>query len=139
MSELHETINPAKDVPGKPRISSITVGRVYNLGNYENINYKITAEIPEGNNTADVFTQLEQVLEGLNPNNPVGNWEIQRANELLSKPAKELNSYEIEGLENAKERLKRFEAWKGNHVKALELLKSFGGSSKTKLNDHCED
>ncbi len=49
------------------RISRISVGRVYNLGNYEHVRYELTVEIPEGESAATAITGVEKIIAGLSP------------------------------------------------------------------------
>jgi hypothetical protein len=53
-------------------ISKITVGRLYNLGNYEHIRYELTAEIPDGESAATALIGIENILNALNPKRPFG-------------------------------------------------------------------
>jgi hypothetical protein len=49
------------------RISRITVGRLYNLGNYENVRYDLTVEIPEGQSAVTAIVGLEKIIAGMAP------------------------------------------------------------------------
>ena len=51
----------------KSRISRITVGRLFNLGNYEHVRYDITVEIPDGASSTKAMIGLERIMEGLAP------------------------------------------------------------------------
>lgn len=55
----------------KPRISRISVGRVYNLGNYEHVRFELTAEIPEGASASKAIVGLERIIEGMRPNRSI--------------------------------------------------------------------
>lgn len=50
-----------------PRISKITVGRLFNLGSYEHVRYELTVEIPEGESAVSAITGMERLLEAMNP------------------------------------------------------------------------
>lgn len=49
------------------RVSRISVGRVYNLGNYEHVRYEITVDIPEGESAARAIVGVERIIAGLKP------------------------------------------------------------------------
>lgn len=49
------------------KVSKITVGRLYNLGNYEHVRYELTVEVPEGQSAADAVRGLERIVAGLKP------------------------------------------------------------------------
>lgn len=48
-------------------ITKITIGRLYNLGNYEHIRYDLTVEIKEGESATEAVTALEKIINGLKP------------------------------------------------------------------------
>lgn len=52
-----------------PRISRVTIERLYNLGNYEHVRYGLTIDIPEQSELTvqKAFTGVERILEALNP------------------------------------------------------------------------
>jgi hypothetical protein len=48
-------------------ITKITIGRLYNLGNYEHVRYELTAEIPEGKSATIAVLGMEKILAGMKP------------------------------------------------------------------------
>lgn len=54
------------------KVTKITIGRLYNLGNYEHIRYEVTVEVPAGESAATACMGLEKILERLNPKMPHG-------------------------------------------------------------------
>jgi len=48
-------------------VSKITIGRLFNKGNYEHIRYELTVEVKEGESAAAAVINLERILEGLKP------------------------------------------------------------------------
>lgn len=63
-------------VPNEPaapaaQVSRITIGRLYNLGNYEHIRYEITLEVQPGG-AEKSLRHLEKILHNINPNRPHG-------------------------------------------------------------------
>lgn len=51
----------------KSTITKITVGRLFNLGNYEHVRYELTVEVPEGASAATAITAVEKILCGMKP------------------------------------------------------------------------
>lgn len=51
----------------KSRVSRISIGRVYNLGNYEHVRYEVTVEVPEGQSASKAIVGLEKIIAGLAP------------------------------------------------------------------------
>lgn len=49
-----------------PHIKAITIGRVYNLGNYEHVRYEIQAICDEGDAQLTIIA-LERLIDGLRP------------------------------------------------------------------------
>ena len=49
------------------KVTKITVGRLYNLGNYEHIRYDITVEIQPGESPATAMIGIEKIMAGLAP------------------------------------------------------------------------
>ena len=52
-------------------ISKITIGRLFNLGNYEHIRYELTVDVQPGEATA-ALRGTENLLRALNPKRPSG-------------------------------------------------------------------
>lgn len=51
----------------KPHISRISIGRVYNLGNYEHVRYELTVEVPAGSSASKAIVGVEKLIAGLRP------------------------------------------------------------------------
>lgn len=49
------------------KVTKITIGRLYNLGNYEHVRYELTVEVPEGESAAQAVKGMENILAGLRP------------------------------------------------------------------------
>ena len=49
------------------KISKITVGRLYNLGNYEHIRYDLTVDVPDGESASTAIIAVERLLVALSP------------------------------------------------------------------------
>jgi len=99
MSENQERI---QEQP-KTRITRITMGRVYNLGNYENQRVEISVDIANGDNPANVFKNLQGILSNLRAKSGVEQYQVRRAHEVLAKPEADLSDYERSILESSRE------------------------------------
>ena len=123
----------------KPRITTITIARLFNTGNYEHVRYELCAEVPEGHSAAGVFKQLTGVLANLAPKGPVDESEYLRALEFLKNPddwnknienAKARKRLNAQTAKACRERVKKYEAWRKARIAALDTLDQLGGSSK---------
>lgn len=69
----------------KPSITKITVGRLYNLGNYEHVRYEITAEVPENCSARQAVVGIEKILSGLKPVSCKSLGDLRRAAEYIQE------------------------------------------------------
>lgn len=51
----------------KTHVSRISIGRVFNLGNYEHVRYEITVDVAEGGNAEQTLVSLENIIADLKP------------------------------------------------------------------------
>lgn len=49
------------------KVSRISIGRVYNLGNYEHVRYELTVDVPPEASAASAVIALERIIAGLKP------------------------------------------------------------------------
>src|SRR5438552_16974521 len=49
------------------KTTKITLGRLYNLGNYEHLRYEMTVEIADGESATDALLGLEKIMDALKP------------------------------------------------------------------------
>ena len=61
------------------KITKITIGRLYNLGNYEHVRYDLTVEVGENESAAEAVKGMENIISGLKP---LKNCNIKEAREL---------------------------------------------------------
>jgi hypothetical protein len=54
----------------KPAVAEITIGRLFNLGQYEHVRYEIKVSALDGSGVADTIRALERVLAGIKPKSP---------------------------------------------------------------------
>ena len=110
------------------RISKILVGRVHNLGNYENIRYEITVDVGTNENPADVVTKLETTLEDLQAVSGVSDYDLRRSKAILEKPESELEEFDRERLEFHRRRIAEHKAAFERRKNAKQQLAKFGGT-----------
>ena len=49
------------------KINKITIGRLYNLGNYEHVRYELTCEVPADGNSETAIIGMERILSAMKP------------------------------------------------------------------------
>lgn len=76
-----------------PRVSRITIGRLYSLGNYEHVRYEVAVELPPGASPASVIGDLDTLMAGMNPKTPHSDYAVGRAIHAMSKPAPKLEDF----------------------------------------------
>lgn len=109
----------------KPILSKITVGRVYNLGNYEHIRFDLTFDVPDGANPLDVLKAAVKAIAILKPlKTPT---EVAYAEGKLKMNAASLSTYDLEHLSEYKATVKRHEELVARHNASLKLFESLGG------------
>lgn len=116
----------------KATISRITIGRLYNLGNYEHVRYELTADIPAGVKPAAVLVNVLKIIRAVDPKPPSSKYELARALEIVAKveASTEIPEHEKDNLNLYRDRIRIHANWKANREKALEALDRFGGTEK---------
>lgn len=112
----------------KTRIARITVGRVHNLGNYENVRYEVTVDVGTNDNPAEILRELETTLSDLRANSGVASYELKAAKEILATPEDELTDWNKTHLDTYKQRIADVEAAQLKREQARQNLAKFGGS-----------
>lgn len=130
----------------KPRITSFSVGRVFNLGNYENMRLDLSVEVPEGNSVKGALFEIMGILKAAHPKPPVQQYEVDSARRQLEDPeawhkniksAKDRRAAIRQMIKDAKAIIKKYENWRKARARAVEKLDHLGASITTK--DHKED
>lgn len=121
----------------KTRVTSITVERLFNLGNYENIKYGVRVEIAQGDDPARVFASLENILKDLRAKHRVSDWFLRRAKKVLAMPETELDEIEKEKLGDYQAAVAKVEEVEMRRRKARAALATLDYTSEHK--DHKED
>lgn len=117
------------------RISRLTIGRLYNLGNYEHVRYELTVEIGEGKSAALALRNTMRILRAANPKPPCADYEYESYLKRIEDPhawhknitdKKERAKAIRTMVKDAKEAVKKYEAWKARRKAAEALLDSVG-------------
>lgn len=114
------------------KVSSITVGRVYNLGNYENMRYELTIELREDEHPGPVISHLEIVFKALNPKSPVSSFALEQAFKLLAIPEHLRTAMQSRELAQLQTQLDLHRQWEEDRKLALATLHNLGGSEAYK-------
>lgn len=118
----------------KSRVSKIHIGRVFNLGNYENIRYEISVDVGTNDNPAEVLTWLEKILNNLYAKSSIDAYELRRAREAVAKNPEELDVWDKNNLESYKAKIADHDAAMERRKKARQLLNTLNASSE--FTDH---
>ncbi|MDQ3802966.1 MAG: hypothetical protein M3416_03820 [Acidobacteriota bacterium] len=86
----------------KSRVSRLHVGRVYNLGNYENMRVEVTVEVGTEDDPARLLRSLEGILDDLRAEGPE-EWYLSRARRALEKPESEMDEDDRKQLDKHRE------------------------------------
>ncbi len=125
----------------KSKISRFTIGRLYNLGNYEHVRYELTVEIGEGRSAALALKNTLRLLRAVNPKPPVPSYEYERAKSQIEKPEDwhkniadkdEQKRERKQMVEAAKKTVKKFETWVNRRHAAELVLDDIGGTKAFK-------
>jgi hypothetical protein len=134
---------------GGPRISRLTLARLFNLGNFEHMRYEVTVDLPAGTSPASVLRELESAIADLEPKEPVTHYERLQALKVLQGPEPTLASVRVEmdsdpfgdddyspeqllerkQLERARAQktIERYDDWLRSREGALQRLEALGG------------
>lgn len=114
----------------KPKISQISVARLYNLGNYEHVRFELTVEVPAGASAKQTLFDLAAIVARLKPVKKP--YDFDTAMQVLNKSQEELNEFEKEHLDQYMQQVKDYSALKALQRSAFEKLDALGGTSKRK-------
>lgn len=124
----------------KPHITSITIARLHNLGNYEHTRYEVTVALPPESNAGAVLAQLEGLLEDIDPKPPRTNTEIMNARLSLEKPVEEWPEWQRDNKPHYEQIINEMDAWRAKREDALQRLSNLGlQSTYTDAKDHWDD
>lgn len=121
----------------KTQIRRITIGRLYNLGNYEHVRYELSVEIGEGRSAALALRNTLRLLKAVNPKPPVASYDYERAKSQIEKPddwhknivdKDEQTRLRKHMVVEAKKTVKKFETWVKRRHAAELVLDDIGGT-----------
>ena len=72
------------EAPEKSRISKLHLGRVYNLGNYENMRVEVTVDVAPNDDPALILRSVENILIDLRAKSNVSEYELTKAQRILA-------------------------------------------------------
>lgn len=131
-------------------VSRITVGRVFNLGNYENVRYELSVDVPAGESPATALVALENIISALLPKTSTHSRdelerELRRIGEMRlclqrggEEEFKRVHGFHIVGTpdeyiqrcqESYEKNVAAREAWEAKSKKARQLLDDLGGAA----------
>lgn len=121
----------------KARITSISVSRLYNTGNYTNVKYDLTAEVPEGASAVEALRQMVYTLQCLKPFTKPSC--LQSFEEAVKKTETEQTNLEKENLPEWRERVQEYHTRKANRDAAVLALDELGGTTVRRDAKNCWD
>lgn len=113
--------------PPSPRVSFISVSRLFNLGNYENVKYEIGVEVPPGADADKTLRRLSTILYRLRPI-MIPKPAMQENESILKKPARTRTDYEKGALKRNREKIAQYHEEKKLRDLAVAQLNNLGGS-----------
>lgn len=117
------------------RVSRLTIGRLFNLGNYEHVRYELTVDIAEGKSASVALRNVMRLLRAANPKPPVQRYDYDHAKSILSDPnawhknvadPKERKQRIKEMVKEAKENIARYDLWAAQRKAAEAMLDNIG-------------
>lgn len=116
-----------KTAKTKPaRVTMIEVSRLYNLGNYQNVSYRIAAEVPKGASAKNTLATLAHIVAMLQPIPRPGC--LDQYLDAIKKDDTARSTYEKENLADWSERVAAFRAKELKRDTAIETLDELGGT-----------
>ena len=112
----------------KPRVTNITIARLFNTGNYEHVRFEVSAEVPKGVSAKNTLLELRAIVTRMKPVKKP--YEYYRAIAAMNKLPEQLQEHEKLQLEDYKRIVSEYAAWKELQLDALKKLDDLGGSSK---------
>jgi hypothetical protein len=112
----------------KTSVTEITIGRLFNLGNYEHIRYEVKVQVGAKDHAGVVLQRLQEVMAQLNPKPSVENWRLDEARKVLAKVEAELTETDRMNLPAYREWIAREDRRIQLRQDALERLGQLGGT-----------
>lgn len=111
------------------RVTHVAVSRLYNLGNYQNIKFDLSAEIPAGASAQETFRRLNLILQDLAPFKKFEGYEVKRLEDLRKKTRDELSQFEKDQIEELQSKESDFNTRRARRTAALQAIDDIGGAA----------
>ena len=121
----------------KTRIQRITIGRLYNLGNYEHVRYELSVEVPEGRSAGLALRNIMRVLKAANPKPPIQTYDYETAIKKLADPeawhenianVRERKEVIKKMVKESKDKVALYKAWIARRKAAERMMDDIGGT-----------
>jgi hypothetical protein len=89
------------------KTTKITIGRLFNLGNFEHIRYEIAVELNHDDSAASAIIGLERILEALKPESKC----CVKSSDELDREARKLADYRLELESKGDEEFRKRHGW----------------------------
>jgi tetrahydrodipicolinate N-succinyltransferase len=110
----------------KTRVTCISVGATYNLGNYENVRFDLSAEVGKGESALAVFQELRYIVACLRPaRKPDCEDQFERVSK---KTDAERSNYEKENFQAWADRMANYHLKQSRRATAIQMLDTLGGN-----------
>lgn len=116
-----------KKTTPKARVTSVSISRLYNLGNYQNVKYDLTAEVPKGAGAKRTLLELMYILQMLKPTRKPHCWD--EATKAEKKLPSELSEREKMHLQEWQEECGAYRRHCMEREEAVSALDTLGGVS----------
>jgi hypothetical protein len=110
------------------KVKTLSVARLYNLGNYEHVRYEVTVEIPDGVTTKQTLADIVGCLKIMKPTKKPFGLDEHRA--ILMKPLETLSETEKLHLEEWRQEVSDWDHAQAMKCAALDKFEKLGGVSK---------
>jgi hypothetical protein len=110
------------------KVKTLSVARLYNLGNYEHVRYEVTVEIPDGVTTKQTLADIVGCLKIMQPTKKPFMLDEHRA--ILMKPVETLSETEKLNIEEWRQEVADWDHTQAMRFAALDKFEKLGGVSK---------
>lgn len=117
-----------------PKIQNIGVTRLFSTGRYEHT--KISVNVEPGEKPGTMLREIQSLVEDLNPNCPVEDYQFQRAKEILSKPEDPDDALFGDTHDSARAVLAKYDLWAAKREAAYARLDQLGAAPAIEETDN---
>lgn len=115
------------------KIQNIGVARLFSTGRYEHT--KISVNVEPGEKPGTMLREIQSLIEDLNPNSPVDDYQLQQAREALEKPEDTDGFPYVWTHEKAQEVIAKADAWQAKRDAAYARLDELGATPTVEESD----